>query len=156
MKVLFGIIECFILLVWMVLGFILWIPLLTRVIAAYVATIVASLYTQHDPTAARIGLQTAVGFYANGFTQISKHLDDARNGVTPISAASPKATNLTQVALEIGWSFVFWGLFFLLLPIGDIGMHVVSFLPTYQIFIALFIVIFSGIMLVMLFVTLWS
>ena len=103
-------IELIVLAVWTVVGFTLWIPLLTRMIAVYVGSIVTALYARNDPTPARVGLQTAIDFYAAGFVQIAKHFQDARGGVAIKSGGPSMPTNWTVVIAEIIWCQLFWGL----------------------------------------------
>lgn len=58
------------LVIWGVMGFIFWIPFLIRQIAVFSVLILHATLTNQDPSAAGVGLDLAVTFYANGFRKI--------------------------------------------------------------------------------------
>lgn len=58
------------LVIWSVVGFVFWIPFLIRQIAVFSALILHATLTNQDPSAAGVGLDLAVTFYANGFRKI--------------------------------------------------------------------------------------
>src|SRR6266851_8504421 len=63
-------VSVFVIVIWVVLGFLLWVPLLTRMIFVFTAAVVASMYTGRDPTHARHALEAAMSFYSRGFVLI--------------------------------------------------------------------------------------
>jgi len=58
------------LVIWSVVGFVFWIPLLIRQITMFSVLILHATLTNQDPSAAGVGLDLAVTFYANGFRKI--------------------------------------------------------------------------------------
>jgi hypothetical protein len=113
MKALYFIVGGIVLCVWAIVGFLLWIPLIARVIAVFVTSVTTSLYTQHDTANARSALDTATRFYVKGFTTIIEQLGILVHG-NP-DAAEPSEphlekdaqTNWVYVGKELLWAFVF-------------------------------------------------
>jgi hypothetical protein len=84
----------FVLLIWSVVGFYLWIPLLIRTCAAFSAAIIGTVVSGHDMSRAERALNEAIVFYSKGFaviTQSIRRVWDGRaveptiEGQTPIS-----------------------------------------------------------------------
>lgn len=92
--------------VWAVVGFIMWVPLLARMIALYVASVTASLYTRHDPTSARLALATSINFYSAGFRQISEQLNKTIPEHSPV--LSNETTDWMAVLKEMLFTVLFW------------------------------------------------
>ena len=105
-------IRYFVLSVWTVVGFIMWVPLLARMIALYVASVTASLYTKHDPTPARMALAISTDFYSAGFRQISEQLSSAPPDHSPV--LSNEATDWMAVLKEMLFTIFFWASILLL------------------------------------------
>lgn len=89
--------------VWCVIGFVLWLPLLVRVISFYVASVVAATYSRRDARPAERALHHAMGFYSNGFKQIwPGHV--AVQGGDDIS----EPWNWAEIGKELIWAVLFW------------------------------------------------
>lgn len=99
------------LVVWTVVGFILWIPLLLREILAFVGALTFVTLTNGDPAPAGRRLRRATSFYRRGFETATRCVladpgdgsDDAA-GATPV----PKPVQTRPVLLEIAWALVVW------------------------------------------------
>ncbi|MCJ7506192.1 hypothetical protein MUP05_06975 [Candidatus Bathyarchaeota archaeon] len=98
---------------WSVIGFVLWIPLLTRMIAYFVGIVVASSYRKINTKPAQNSLNVAIEFYISGFRRILYVMTDeaydpaalpAMNNTQPVSLLD----FLKSVAAEIVWAIVFW------------------------------------------------
>ena len=96
----------FVIAIWAVLGFLLWVPLLTRMIFVFTATVVTSMYTGHDPTHARHALEAAMSFYSRGFALIfdSMQGDLQKHGPFII----PESAHMARMLWELIFSVLFW------------------------------------------------
>lgn len=94
---------------WAIVGFIFWIPLLTRTTAIYCAGMVAAVISQTDSLHLKGLLNVAIEFYARGFRQITTHYRDARkaNSLSFSSNPLPKV-EWSKVWVEIIWTSIFW------------------------------------------------
>lgn len=128
MSVLYLLIEFFILGIWAVLGFLLWIPLLTRMMTAFVGTVIMSLYTNSDITRAKTSLEAAVTFYSRGFRLISDALQNKLEGHNFNDASDARRperdydteylrrldnlrrSNFWHAVGQVLYSMTFWGL----------------------------------------------
>ena len=89
---------------WTVIGFLFWIPLLSRVTAVYVVTIVDSTFTNRDLGGIGILLDKAIQFYSSGFRKIVDSVwaeDDGREISLDI--------DWRRIIIETTYSLVFWG-----------------------------------------------
>lgn len=119
------VVSVFVIAIWVVLGFLLWIPLLTRMIFVFVAAVISSMYTGHDPTHARHALEAAMSFYSRGFVLI---LDSMKGNLQKHGPfAIPETTHLSRMLWELAFSVFFW--------LGIIGMY---WLTGFSIWSALF------------------
>ena len=66
------VIMIFVILIWSFVGLMLWIPLLARILAVYVAIIMASTFSGQDTSGAGKMLDKATTFYLLGFQKIIK------------------------------------------------------------------------------------
>jgi len=107
---------------WSVIGFVLWIPLLTRMIAYFVGIVAASSYRKIDTKPAQNSLNIAIEFYISGFHRILYVISDK----TPDPAILPAINNtqpanlfdfLKSVAADIVWAIVFWTVVFITVAI---------------------------------------
>ena len=96
---LIGILAC---LIWAVVGFVFWIPLLARAIAIYIAAVTGhAIASQKTKGLAKI-LPDAITFYARGFRRIRDSFDDDDTN-------DPREPlQLNRIAFEVFWSFSFW------------------------------------------------
>lgn len=110
-KVLTAVINFIVLLIWTVLSFLLWIPLLTRMIVVFTTAIISSMFTGRDPTDAKRHLEFATLFYSRGFALIrdSMHGQLEKSGPFVI----PRAKHMHRVAWELVFSVTFWAGIFL-------------------------------------------
>ncbi|MDP1591333.1 MAG: hypothetical protein Q8M07_26500 [Prosthecobacter sp.] len=72
----------FVLLVWSIIGFYLWIPLLIRMCAAFSVAIVGAVVSGHDMSPAERALSEAIGFYFRGFSVIYQSVRRVWDGKT--------------------------------------------------------------------------
>lgn len=72
----------FVLMVWSIVGFYLWIPLLIRMCAAFSVAIVGAVVSGHDMSRAERALQEAIGFYFRGFSVIYQSVRRVWDGQT--------------------------------------------------------------------------
>lgn len=72
----------FVLLVWSLLGFYLWIPMLIRTCAAFSLAIVGAVVSGHDMSRAERALSAAIGFYTRGFSVIYQSVSRVWHGRT--------------------------------------------------------------------------
>ena len=99
--------------IWSIVGFVLWIPLLTRMIAYFVSFIAASSFREMNIKHAQDSLNSAIEFYINGFRRIRHVMIDKY----PEPATLPTMDNslpvdfldfFKSVAADIGWAIIFW------------------------------------------------
>lgn len=90
---------------WAVVGFVFWVPLLTRTTAVYCAGMVAAVISQTDFGQLKGLLDNAIEFYAKGFRQIAEHYRGRRSS----EATSLPRVNWSKVWVEIIWTGIFWG-----------------------------------------------
>ena len=100
------------LLIWFVIGFIFWVPLLARTISVFSFSILHANITGTDASYYSSVLDKAVLFYIDGFRKILSamqisHLDDETHMEIP-------TFHWIRFALEIATTIVFWGATFLL------------------------------------------
>lgn len=72
----------FVLMVWSIIGFYLWIPLLIRMCAAFSIAIVGAVVSGHDMSLAERALSEAIGFYFRGFSVIYQSVRRVWDGKT--------------------------------------------------------------------------
>lgn len=96
---------------WGVLGFIFWIPLIVRIIAAFCATLVYNMVI-HNPAAiqkSRISLDLAITFYKQGFAMIDK--TTSGSNVNMSFSSNPDAEfNIGSFIGQVIWTLIFWGI----------------------------------------------
>jgi hypothetical protein len=99
---------CVVWLLWAVIGFICWVPLLVRATASVAAGILYCTITESDPTPLKNSFETAVTFYPRGFEMINRVLASNYRGA-PIKSSSTVGEKWWRVTLEILWTVIFWG-----------------------------------------------
>ena len=90
---------------WAVVGFVFWVPLLTRTTAVYCAGMVAAVISQTDFPQLKALLDNAIEFYAKGFRQIAEHYRGRRS----FAGTSLPSVNWSRVWAETVWTGIFWG-----------------------------------------------
>lgn len=111
-RIIRNVVKVFVLLVWGVIGFITWIPLLFRSVAVYSGTLVQVAFVQGgDLGPAQRALDFAIRYYSRGFQKISQSFA----ATNPHGAASvPIGQTFAQfqwsvVLKELAWTVAFWG-----------------------------------------------
>lgn len=89
--------------IWAVIGFFLWIPLLVRATTVFSAMIVHAVITGQKPDALRSHLESACGFYSEGFRIAFDVIHNPTNG-------QPQKLDVRfwQVFGECLWTLAFW------------------------------------------------
>jgi hypothetical protein len=91
---------------WAVVGFVLWIPMLTRMILIFAAAQMKAVYTNADTTNAERGLDFAVTFYLKGFMRYISFAVGHRSAYGPMY---PESERLTWMFIfEIFFAVLFW------------------------------------------------
>ena len=102
-----------VLITWTFLGFFLWIPLLTRMIAYFVSVVAISSFTRSvDIKEAQNRLNFAIEFYLYGYRRILEVMERKDVGDIKLEDANPTIDLLEllkKMALDIVWTIVFWG-----------------------------------------------
>ena len=87
--------------VWAVVGFVFWIPLLTRQVATFSALILYMTLTNQDSATVGRGLDLAVTFYMDGFRKILSAADH------PTSTVNMEF-HLPSFVAQLVWTVAFW------------------------------------------------
>src|SRR5439155_15975451 len=70
--VLYAVVYVFVGLLWAVIGFVIWVPFLTRMILIFTAAVVKSVYSESNMHNAERGLDAAVTLYIRGFQRVER------------------------------------------------------------------------------------
>lgn len=125
MEVLLKIITFLVLIIWAVLGFVFWIPMLTRTIGAFTSLIFYYNLTNKNPRHLRSIVEDAIRFYPKGFNIILSIMKSPNNhNVKGEESGSMKFEFTWEVILkilgdlriirEVITTAFFWGTFFLI------------------------------------------
>jgi hypothetical protein len=98
---------------WAILGFIFWVPLMVRIIAAFCGSLAYNMVIQNPGAIqqSRISLELAISFYVKGFRMIHDTIFEPGKKAT----VSPvKDFHLYSFIAQVAWTIIFWGT--LLLP----------------------------------------
>lgn len=97
---------------WAVLGFIFWIPLLVRIIAAFCASLAYNMVVQNPGAIqkSRISLELAISFYAKGFSIIRETIFEPNKKVT---ANPAEEFHIYSFIAQLVWTIIFWSTLFL-------------------------------------------
>jgi hypothetical protein len=87
---------------WLVVGLIVWIPLLIRSIAVFIVAILHAALTNEPSNSAAELLNKSISFYIDGFRRICEAFKSA--DTQPIRAN----IHLLRLFTEIGWALFFW------------------------------------------------
>jgi hypothetical protein len=107
------IIRLIVSLIWGVIGFVLWLPLLTRIIAVYCTVLIISQFKPHPLGPAANALDKAVSFYAVGFAKINESLSRKTDGnsiydTQDVTDPIDPVGFLRAAAVDIIWLSIFW------------------------------------------------
>jgi hypothetical protein len=91
---------------WAVIGFLLWVPLMGRMIAIFFSAIISTMFTGRDPTQARMALDYAVTFYSRGFELIDASMSGTLRNNGPFLI--PEGEHLWRVLRELLFAILFW------------------------------------------------
>lgn len=105
-RVLVTVIGAALLCMWAVVGFLLWIPLMTRMILLFFSAVISTMFTGRDPTHARISLDYAITFYSRGFELIRDSMRGTLHRSGPF--AIPEGDHLWRVVRELLFAIFFW------------------------------------------------
>jgi hypothetical protein len=106
----------FVLAVWAVVGFIFWIPLLTRATTVFSAMVVHGTITRQRPDSLKHYLASAAVFYFEGF----RITWDVLYG-NSVANAPPMKVRFGLVFIETLWTVLFWGVMLCILKPGIVG-----------------------------------
>jgi hypothetical protein len=99
------------LLLWAVVGFLVWVPLLCRSIAVYSAGVLLCTIQGKDASRLAGGHEFAQAFYFEGFENLlhnyERMLETAKGQATALSV-DESSWNWAQIALEFISTVVFW------------------------------------------------
>ena len=93
---------------WAVLGFIFWVPLMFRIVAAFCASLAYNMVIQNPGAIqkSRISLELAISFYAKGFSMISDTIFEPGKK----AIANPAEDfHLYSFIAQVVWTIIFWG-----------------------------------------------
>jgi len=107
-----AIVVVIVLIVWTILGFFLWIPLLTRTVAYFSGMIAIASFTRNtDMEAAQQRLNYAIEFYIYGYRIILGFLGERMSRQSTLESITPldPIALLRSIAVDIVWTLMFWG-----------------------------------------------
>lgn len=96
------------LVIWAIVAFILWIPLLTRSIAVFSGGIILSVLSRTDPEMYAKQLRLAMSFYADGFRFIIDSILSESRGDIDRYDAEPPLSGIVRLIGELIWAVIFW------------------------------------------------
>lgn len=120
-----------VLVLWAIIGLIVWVPMLLRMVAYFCGVILISSFRKVDVQIAQKRLDFAIQFYSSGFRKIIRSYSE-----TTLEPGEPLQDNepidladfLKQAFVDLAWALVFWvvilavivpvTVFALLTPIG--------------------------------------
>jgi hypothetical protein len=97
--------------IWTVIGLILWIPLLTRMIAYFSSAVAMESLTKTDIRHAQQRLNFAIEFYIQGFRKIIDVLAKKDSAEIELNNATHNlgwSEYFKRVGIEIIWTIIFW------------------------------------------------
>ncbi len=103
-------------LLWSVIGFFFWIPLLARSVAVFSGMILFCALTNASTKAVYRQLTTACSFYIDGFALIRGAVQRTRRSDRHAEASPLQLASVTHFLCECVWTLVFWTTLLLMLP----------------------------------------
>lgn len=92
---------------WLVVGFAFWIPLLVRATATVGIAVLYCAFTEADPEKATDAFHLSATFYARGFALIHGVFYPG-DSIRYSASESNKEVKWAAFAMEVVWTFVFW------------------------------------------------
>ena len=90
--------------VWAVVGALVWIPLLLRAMVRFSLALVQATLDREPPSEAAATLRGAVEFYRRGFVMAA----DALHGRTPAPTGHARPVSNRRLLGEVGWTVAIW------------------------------------------------
>jgi hypothetical protein len=103
----------FLLVVWGIVGFFIWVPLLFRTSMAFAVSLLQCTLTGGEMNYAARALDHAKTFYFSGFRQLKDSVFHPTNPTT----GTAMTTNVWRLFMEVVWAFVVWAVFLALFGI---------------------------------------
>ena len=105
-----GIVLTVTLLIWTVLGFIIYLPMLFRLTAYFSGMILVASFQKVDLTLAQKRLEYGVRFYPNGFAMILKAFKKIEEDNDNLDGPPVNFVKfLDRIWLDLVWGLIFWG-----------------------------------------------
>jgi tetratricopeptide (TPR) repeat protein len=98
---------------WAVIGFIFWIPLLSRATATLSGAILYSTVTESNPAHIKTSFESAVSFYMRGFKTIENVYSPAEETLYSKNQDKSVESKWWKILIEICWTCLFWGTLFI-------------------------------------------
>jgi CRISPR/Cas system-associated protein Cas10 (large subunit of type III CRISPR-Cas system) len=104
------VVTIIVLIIWSIVGFLFWIPLLGRMIIWYTSMITISTFRQVDISYAQSRLTFAIEFYIIGFNKILELLKHKKLTYTRDDNQDPLNLweFLTSLIWDLLWTLIFW------------------------------------------------
>ena len=96
--------------IWTCLGLIFWVPLLMRSIILFSSLVVATSFGLANISLAQKSLNSAIGFYLNGFNQITDSMRGTHLKQEHQSKSILSKRVIISIVGEIIYTIVFWGI----------------------------------------------
>src|ERR1043165_3379606 len=100
-----NVVMIIVLVMWAVIGFLVWVPFLTRMMLVFVGAVIAAVFRDRNPNRAQAGLEAAITFYMRGFRMIAGLADWRVGGGRP---GQDQALDLLRTLVEVGFAALFW------------------------------------------------
>jgi len=96
---------------WSIIGFLLWVPLLIRTIVTFNMVTLFTIVTQNGKAIKHVhaNMKFATVFYLTGFANIMNWTDEDELTDIPMSFETTTRA-LVQFALELSWTAAWWGM----------------------------------------------
>jgi len=121
MNIIFLVIILIVLVIWAVVGFIMWIPMLFRGIAVYSSSLTYAATVNAPPSYMKrrdVELQRVTKFYMQGFSRIFQMYKDKDTQYDETNDPHRnESMKIGRFLIEILWTLIFWfGILFLFHP----------------------------------------
>ncbi len=107
-----GFVKLFVTCTWAVIGFLIWVPLLMRMVAYFVGIVGLSTYQRVDVRQAQRRLDFATSFYARGFRQVQESVQsldsEEHYDLIPHSEPIDLAHFFKTTVVDFVWAIAFW------------------------------------------------
>ena len=106
--------------VWVVVGFILWLPLLLRRTASFVVAVLSATLTNGSPDLAGKHLRDSASFYRRGFQTAFRSVLSSPTEGSDSGTSSDQSLAARPILQEIAWALVIWYPLLLMLGIAEL------------------------------------